>query len=190
MAKVKLNPVLVQFRGKIGDLVFKHYGDEVVVSRNPDRSGLRVSEAQLAQQERFREATLYGKMVMADPEAKAKYDAVAQSMGMPVFALTIADYFNAPEIKDVDLANYNGGSGDEIGIMASDDFGVTSVLVSLTDGADTPIESGQAVETPPRSGHWIYTATEAVASGTTVRVAVTASDRPGGTGNGQGEKTV
>jgi hypothetical protein len=95
MAKVKLNPVLVQFRGKIGDLVFKHYGDEVVVSRNPDRSGLRVSEAQLAQQERFREATLYGKMVMADPEAKAKYDAVAQSMGMPVFALTIADYFNA-----------------------------------------------------------------------------------------------
>ena len=50
MAKVKLNPVLEQMRGQVGDLVFKHYGDEVVVGRNPDRSGLQPTEAQLNHQ--------------------------------------------------------------------------------------------------------------------------------------------
>ncbi len=33
MAKVKTNPIIEQLRGKIGDLVFKRYGDEVVVAR-------------------------------------------------------------------------------------------------------------------------------------------------------------
>ena len=35
MAKVKLNPVLEQIHGKIGDLVFKYYGDEMIVGRKP-----------------------------------------------------------------------------------------------------------------------------------------------------------
>jgi hypothetical protein len=35
MAKVKLNPVMEKFRGRIGDLVFKHYGDEVMGRTKP-----------------------------------------------------------------------------------------------------------------------------------------------------------
>jgi hypothetical protein len=30
--KVELTPVLEQLRGQVGDLVFKRYGDEVVIS--------------------------------------------------------------------------------------------------------------------------------------------------------------
>ena len=190
MAKVKLNPVLEQFRGRIGELVFKRYGDEVVVSPNPDRSDIQPSEAQLAQQERFREATLYGKTIMADADLKADYDAVAHSKGIPVFALTIADFFHAPHIRGIDLSEYAGAVGNTILIQADDDFEVTSVQVSLTDSEGTPIESGAAVESPPQSGNWLYTATAAVASGTTVRVAATASDRPGGMGTGEAEKSI
>ncbi len=39
MAKVKLTPILEQFRGQMGDLVFKHYGDEVIVGRKPNPFG-------------------------------------------------------------------------------------------------------------------------------------------------------
>ena len=70
MAKVKLNPVLEQMRGQVGDLVFKHYGDKVVVGSKPDRSGVQPTDAQLQHQERFRQAVLYGQLVMADPEKK------------------------------------------------------------------------------------------------------------------------
>lgn len=54
MAKVKLNPILEQVRGAVGDLVFKRYGDEVVLARKPDVEGREASAAQTAHRERFR----------------------------------------------------------------------------------------------------------------------------------------
>jgi len=118
MAKVKLNPILEQVRGKVGDLVFKRYGEEVVISRKPDLEGREPTEAQLAARERSRrgQAALYGKLVMADPETKAIYAEAAARKGQPVFSpstslrtgLTVADFFNAPSIDEVDLAGILG----------------------------------------------------------------------------------
>ncbi|MBM3180638.1 MAG: hypothetical protein FJZ86_09810 [Chloroflexi bacterium] len=92
MAKVKLNPVLEKFRGQVGDLVFKRYGDEVIVGRKPDRSGIQPTAAQLEHQARFRQAVLYGRLVMADPEKKTLYERAAKAKGKPLFALTVADF--------------------------------------------------------------------------------------------------
>ena len=63
-------------------------------------------------------------------------------------------------------------------------------VVALTDGNGNAIENGAAVETPPDSDRWIYTTTEEVTTGTTVRIAVTATDRPGGVGEAEQGKTV
>jgi hypothetical protein len=63
MAKVRLNPILEQLRGQVGDLVFKRYGKRVIISRKPDVEGQEWSEAQTAHRERFRQAAIYGKMV-------------------------------------------------------------------------------------------------------------------------------
>jgi hypothetical protein len=62
--------------------------------------------------------------------------------------------------------------------------------VALTGADGSPIEEGAAAETPPDSGRWVYAATQAVATGTTVRIAVTATDRPGGVGEAAEEKAV
>ena len=74
MAKVKLNPVVEQVRGGIGDLIFKRYGEDVIVARKADTADRPWSEAQLASREHFRQAALYGKLMMADPAMKALYD--------------------------------------------------------------------------------------------------------------------
>jgi len=190
MAKVKLNPILEQIRGQVGDLVFKRYGEGVVISRKPDMEGVEPTEAQLAQRERFREGVLYGKMVVADPEAKALYDEVAQAKGKPVFSLMVADFFNAPSVDEVDLSAYAGAVGDQIVIRASDDFDVMGVAVALTDADGNPIEAGEAVETPAESGRWVYAATADVLTGTTVRIAVMATDRPGRVAEAEAEKAV
>ncbi len=190
MAKVKLNPILEQISGKVGDLVFKRYGDEVVLSQKPDLSGREMSEAQLAAQERFRQAALYGKLVMADPETKSLYEDAAKANGKPVFSLTVADFFNAPSVDEIDLANYSGAIGDEIIVWASDDFAVVGVQVALMNTHSQLIESGQAVESPSASGRWIYSATAYVEVGTIVRIAVRASDRPGGVGEAEEEKAL
>jgi len=190
MAKVKLNPILEQVRGQVGDLVFRRYADEVVIGRKPDLEGREPTPAQAAQRERFRQAALYGKLVMADPAAKAIYEEAAKAKGQPVFSLTVADFFNAPSVDEVDLSGYSGQVGDSIVILASDDFDVTGVRVAVTNAAGQAIEEGAATETPPNSGRWVYAATAAVPTGTTVRLAVTASDRPGGKGTAEEEKAV
>ena len=127
MAKVKLNPVLEQMRGQIGDLVFKHYSGDVVVGRKPDRSGVQPTDAQLQHQERFRQAVFYGQLVMADPEKKALYAEAAQASGKPLFSLTIADFFNAPAVDEVDLSAYTRGVGNPIAVRTHDDFAVVRV---------------------------------------------------------------
>lgn len=190
MAKVKLNPILEQIQGQIGDLVFKRYGDEVIISRKPDMMNAPVSAAQQATRARFREAALYGKMALADPETKALYVEAAKAKGKPVFSLTVADFFNAPSVDEVDVSGYGGAVGDVIVVRADDDFEVTAVGVALTDSEGNEIEAGEAVETPADSGRYVYTATVAVATGTTVRIAVTAVDRPGGVGSGEVETAV
>ena len=179
MAKVKLNPVVEQIRGGIGDLIFKRYEGEVIVVRKADMTDREWSEAQLAKREQFRQAALYGKLVMADPVTKARYVEAAKAQGQPVFSLTVADFFNAPSVDEVDLSAYTGKVGDVIVIRASDDFEVKDVSVVLTKGDGSPVESGVATETPVRSGRWVYTATVEMAAGTPVRIAVTAIDRPG-----------
>jgi len=190
MAKVKVNPIIEMIHGKVGDLVFKRYGDEVVLSRVPDMEGREATEAQQATRDRFRQAALYGKMVMADPETKAIYENVAAAKGKPVFSLTVADFFNAPSVDEVDLSAYSGKVGDIIRIRAHDDFDVTDVSVAIMNSAGEAVESGSATEKPANSGVWIYAATQALAPGTTVRILVTAKDRPGGTGASEQEKPV
>lgn len=187
MANVKLNPVLEQIRGQVGDLVFKRYEDRVILSRKPDLSGHQATAAQQAVRQRFRQAALYGKMVMADPDARARYDQAAEARRKPVFSLTVADFFNAPAIDEVDVSAYTGSTGDPIVVRASDDFEVSRVEVSLTDPDGAVLEEGAAT----LDGHrWVYTAQTDVGSGATVRIGVRALDRPGGAGVDQTEVTL
>jgi type 1 fimbria pilin len=87
-------------------------------------------------------------------------------------------------------SGYVGQVGDAIVVRASDDFDVVGVSVRLTDAEGHAIERGDAVETPVESGRWVYAATVAVATGTTVRIAVTVTDRPGGEAQAEEEKAV
>jgi len=190
MAKVKLNPIIEQIRGHVGDLVFKQYGDEMIIGRMPDHSGTQPTEAQLEHQDRFRQAVLYGRLVMADPEMKAIYEQAAKAKGKPIFSLTVADFFNAPVVDEVDLSNYGGSVGDPIVIRAHDDIKVSQLSVVVSDSEGGQIESGDAEETPPASGRWVYTATESVAQGNTVRIAVTVRDQPGGRGEASIDKSL
>ena len=181
MAKVQLNPVFEQLRGGIGDLVFKRYRGGVIVARKADPSSLVPSQAQLDQRERFRQAALYGKMALADAQTRLLYEQAAEAKDLPVFALTVADYFHAPVIDEIDLEAYIGNVGDEIVVHAHDDVMVQQVLVRLTDAADNVLETGLAVEDPADSGRWVYPALTQVAPGETVFVTATVSDLPGGT---------
>ena len=190
MAKVKLNPILEQLRGQVGDLVFKRYGEGTIITRKPDAEGREWSEAQLTHRERFRQAALYGKMVLADPETKAIYEQAAQTRSKNLFSLTIADFFNAPTIDEIDLSGYTGAQGDTITIRAHDDLDVMAVHVEIADSDGNSIESGDAVQSSQDAIAWVYTSTSTIGTGTTVRIGVTATDRPGQSVQAEDEATL
>ena len=129
-------------------------------------------------------------MVMADPDTRKLYENAAKAKGQPVFSLTVADFFHAPSVDEVDLAGYNGQPGDPIVILARDDFGVSAVGVEVSGVDGSSIESGAAVEVPASSGRWVYSTIATVTTGTQVRIVVTAEDRPGGKGSNEAQKTL
>jgi hypothetical protein len=110
MAKVHFNPFLEQIRGHVGELVFKRYGDKVIISRKADLEDVTPSEAQAAHRERFQQAVQYGKAAMADPVGKGLYLAAGKARGIPPFSCAVADYFHAPSVGDLDLSNYAGSA--------------------------------------------------------------------------------
>jgi hypothetical protein len=191
MAKIKLNPIVEEVSGGFGNLVFRASNGKTVLCRKPDVSDNEVTENQAAHRARFRQAVAYGRSVMADAGMRAIYDQAAERKGIPVFALTVADFFNAPSISEVNVSAYEGKAGDLVKISALDDIRVMNVRVALTNSQDNAlIESGDAVETAAGSGQWVYTATAAVPAGTMVNFTVVATDHPGGTAIDTQSKSV
>jgi len=184
--KVKLNPMFEQASGQLGDMVFRELRGKTFVSRKPTLTG-EPTENQMEHRERFKQAAAYGKSALANTETRALYEEIAKNKNIPVFAATIADFFNAPVIDTIDLSAYNGQAGDIVRISARDDFGVAAVHVSITDNSGESIESGNAVAA---AGGWVYTTKEVVNAGTNVIVHVVATDRPGGTGVSSSAKTL
>jgi hypothetical protein len=70
MAKVKLNPIVEQVRGQVGQLVFRQSYGQQVVGRKADQSDHEPSAGQLEIRERFRQAAVYGRVAMADPATR------------------------------------------------------------------------------------------------------------------------
>ncbi len=178
MAKVKLNPVLEAIQGKVGDLVFKQFHHEEIVCRMPDRTGIEPTANQVAQQDRFRLAVLYGNAVMMDPEAKEIYADVADRRAQSVFAVTVGDFLNPPAVDEIDLASYSGKTGEKIRIRASDDVEVRGVTVVIRDQGGAVIEQGAATLTMG-TATWSYTTTTNLTQGQAVSIEVSATDRPG-----------
>lgn len=177
MAKVKLNPVVQQVRGRVGDLVFRRHRNQTVVGQKADLAGREPTPSQAAQRDRFKQATVYAKSVLADPERKVVYQALAQLRKIGVFALSVGDYLNAPEVQTLDLSGYTGQSGERIRIVATDDVEVVGVQIRITDAGGALVEEGQAMSAG--DGTWVYTTTAQAPAGQAINVMATATDRPG-----------
>jgi hypothetical protein len=178
MAKQSGNVVTYGLRGKIGDLlVFRQRNGETIVSKIPEKQK-EVSEKQKKHQKLFQQATIYGKVVTADPQLKKLYEASAKKKkGVTAYNIAVADFLNAPNIENVDLSAYTGTAGDEIHIIASDDFAVKSVHVSISNADGALIEEGYASQSV--SNLWIYVASQNNDNMTGDRIVITVSDIPG-----------
>jgi len=179
------NFIMEGLRGTLGNkLVFRVSKGRTIVSLKPKYSeGRTFSEAQLAQQEAFGEAILYGQ-AKKDEEI---YKSLATGSEKSAFNIAVADWFSAPEVHGMDLSGWNGGAGEPIRVQALDDVQVKHVIVKISDGNGELLEEGRATETAEK--HWFeYTTVGNYAGALTVTA--TAVDLPGNMTELSREKTI
>jgi len=164
--------------GRIGDqLVYRQRGEKTIIAKRPRPKNTPDTEAQIAVQERFFNAALYGKAVIADAVKKAVYQAKTTGY-QTAYNLAVSDFCKSPEIKVCDADNYSGNPGEEIRIRATDDFKVESVRLEIKDSTNDSIEEGAAVLND-NGVDWIYTATTVNLFLPGTKLIVSASDIPG-----------
>ena len=81
-------------RGRVGDRVYKTYGDKIIVTRVPRFDGYTPSAAQRDCRKRMRAATAYARAVYADSAARAVYVAAAKQLGRQPFRLAVSDFLH------------------------------------------------------------------------------------------------
>jgi hypothetical protein len=177
MAKQTGNVVTYGLSGKIGDLlVFRRKDGKTIVSKVPEITK-PLSAKQIAHQQKFRQASLYAKSATKEEGLAEIYEAVAEKKKRTPFVVAVADFLNAPEIKDIDLSKYAGNTGDIIRIKVLDDVIVNSVYVSIVNADGSIVEEGDAVA-DASSYVWTYTATQENESLEGDKITVTISDLP------------
>lgn len=179
MAKAALHPLLTRLNGQLGEIVFKQYGEKVVVARKPVFDNPQWSAAQKAGRERFRRAAQYAKAALTGA-AQERYRAAARATGRPAYRLALADYLNPPRVEAV------SGAGAEIVVWAADDFGVARLLVRVYLPDGSLHEEGEAQPDPGAAGRWVYRLAAPVAAGSGARVKALAFDLAGNSGEVEG----
>jgi hypothetical protein len=178
MALVTLNQLLVlSAKGQLGSVVFYPHPFKagLFVMRGKGKRTKAATDAELENQERFRRAQAYAKAAQNDP----RYQAAQKTTHRQAVNIAIANYLNAPVVRDIDLGEYTGAAGQVIRVQADDDFEVTGILIRILDLAGVLLESGSATRAPEGNTTWNYTAQADIPRGQTVVIEATAIDDPG-----------
>lgn len=173
------NLILRESSGSIGKImtITKKKSGTMLIGKHRGSSSVPPTEKQLGIQSKFKEAVIYGKAVMADPELKALY-AKAVKGDQTAYNVAVKDAFKAPEITLIRTDGYSGLIGSTVSVRAVDDFKVVSVRVAIYSGAGDLIEQGDAV-LQANGLDWLYTATVANNAVQGCRVRGVAKDLPG-----------
>lgn len=176
MSKSLDNIVTKGLSGTMYDVVFRQWFGKTIAAKRPRKSSKATTANQLEHREQFNDATVYAKAAIKNEELKLAYQSKTKP-GQTAYNMAIVDFFNAPRIRDINTADYNGQIGSIINIAATDDFKVVSVKVKIEKSGGGLIEEGDAILSNDEL-HWLYTATK-TGNGIGSVISVIATDLPG-----------
>jgi hypothetical protein len=180
MPIIENNPAVKGLSGTLGGtLVYKRYGDITVVA-NKSKKREKISEKQVAQIGRFKQATAYAKRVLKKPEMKALYMRGINKAKLihSAYNVAIRDFLEAPKIHEIDTKDYTGEAGQLIRVRATDDFMVKSVTITVANAEGEVVETGEALARG-KKGLWRFTTTIRRLSVKGTVITAVAKDYPG-----------
>jgi hypothetical protein len=158
MAISEHNIITSGLHGRVGNLIFRRWGERTVVSAAPGRVDRKWSKLQTENRERFRDAMVWAKVVMKDPEKKEIYLKKAKGM-QTAWNVVVSEYMNRLAIAEVDTSLYKGRKGNLIRVKVHDDYRIRAIILTILSSQGMLIESGKA--TPmSESKKWVYTVSQ------------------------------
>lgn len=175
MAKVINNIVTQGLSGKLGNQIVFRTGrvGQTIVAAKPVFTERDFNELQLAHQEAFRSAIAYAKSA----KDETIYADKARGTVMSPLNAAVSDWFNEPQVLEIDASAWTGEVGQVIRVKAQDDTFVAGVRVAIGDGNGNTFEAGEAVRADGL--WWEYTAAAQVFTEDPVVVTATVEDLPG-----------
>ena len=162
MAIIKGNPAVEGARGRLSKLLYYRfrYGNTEMCAM-PEKSDKPRSPAQLARQELMKEANIYYRRIILDPEKMAWYEKMAKKKGnTDAYHCLISHYLTTPRLFLSDTSGYEGEAGDIIGCLPKAWDKVVSVIVRIKNRLGEELESGPAEK--GQYERWSYTVRESV----------------------------
>ena len=110
MAHLPKNSPLHGMSGRISNLIFKYYPQgnngkgKVVVTKEPDMSGIIASPLQKIRRDLFAEAVAYARAVKRDPEKRAAYEKVRKP-GQSLFNAALSNYLKKRRDEETSLSS-------------------------------------------------------------------------------------
>ncbi len=132
MAKVKKNAIIEGLSGKVGNLVFRQFGNQTVVSKMPTHDPKRVpTPGEAAQRKRIQDSAALAKLILESEEGQAYYQAARQRLGKrSAYHTAIHDFFGKPEVLNVAVDD----DGDyKLNIQVWDNVGVRKIRVQVDE---------------------------------------------------------
>ena len=178
MAQIGKNVVTHGASGKLGNqVVFRQTGNQTIMAIAPGKRTKPLTDPQLQHLQQFKEAVLYAKSVMDEPDKKAEYKAAAKN-GETAYNVAVGDFLKLPEVNELDISQYTGQVGNKIRIRATDNFKLTNVTATIYKADNTILETGPA--TSNGNGlDWYYIVTHQNSTLSGCKVKVTVTDTPG-----------
>jgi hypothetical protein len=99
MPKVRFKPLIEEIHGTLYDVVFKRSSKgNMIVTKRPDMSKVKWSQAQDDQRARFGPANEYAQAAMAEPEVRAIYEQMAAEQHRQPYRVAFSDYFKGKDL--------------------------------------------------------------------------------------------
>jgi hypothetical protein len=148
MAISRNNPLTKGASGMIGKtVVFRSWNGKTYMYNRPSKP-TKESPQQKENRTKFSRAVAFSRKMMADPEKKAEYKAIAKELQLPnAYTAAVTEYMRKPEILDLDASGYTGETNQQIKVTAvKKGFTVQEVKVMVVTESGELIEEGTAIK--------------------------------------------
>lgn len=181
MKKKSANELEKAYSGIFGaEVSLENRKGKSVMKMKTKKTDVVPTEGMVKHRQKFARAANYAKNILLVPDMQAAY-ALKSRKGLPAFQVALTDFMLPPSVTVIDVNDYSGMVGDQIHVVAYDDFAVADVTVTIQDSSGVVVEKGHCVLNPLTS-NFDYTATVQVSNLMGVMIIAQARDYPGHVG--------